>query len=313
MKNPYGARILGFLDNLHPVGAPIFQGLRVIGKIEDIAQLYSRYAIDEIIVCVENVTSEELLAILERCQQTKAQVKIASPLYDIVPSFRFTERYGEIPLVGLSPVPPGAMREFYKRLFDVAFAAIGVIVFLPVFVAIAIAIKLDSPGPIFYRQVRIGKNGIPFTFFKFRSMYKGSDDENYKNKLIQFIRNQQPHGNGSMKVVDETRITPVGRFIRKTSLDELPQLFNVIRGDMSLVGPRPCLPYEWENYEEWHKKRLNIIPGCTGVWQVSGRNLVGFNDMVVLDFYYIQNASLFLDIQLIFKTIPVMLFGKGGK
>ena len=144
-------------------------------------------------------------------------------------------------------------------------------------------------------------------------MFVGNDGEKFRHQLVQFIRNKKPNGNGSTKVVNESRITSVGRFIRKTSLDELPQLFNVIKGDMSLVGPRPCLPYEWEHYEEWHKKRLDITPGCTGIWQVSGRSLVAFDDMVVLDFYYIRNASLFLDIQLLFKTIPVMVFGKGGK
>jgi exopolysaccharide biosynthesis polyprenyl glycosylphosphotransferase len=313
IKNPYGLRILGFLDNLHPVGNPIFRGLKVIGKIEDVKELTSQYAIDEIIVCVEDVTSEQFLEILENCQQTRAQVKIATPLYDIIPTFRFTERYGEIPLVGLSQTSPGALREFYKRLFDTVLAAIGIILLSPLFIVIAIAIKLDSRGPILYLQKRIGKNGRPFIFYKFRSMFIGSDGETHRHKLVQFIRSKEPNGNGSTKVVDESRITSVGRFIRKTSLDELPQLFNVIKGDMSLVGPRPCLPYEWDHYEEWHKKRLDITPGCTGIWQVSGRSSVGFDDMVILDFYYIRNTSLFLDIQLIFKTIPVMVFGKGGK
>ena len=116
----------------------------------------------------------------------------------------------------------------------------------------------------------------------------------------------------STKIVDGSKITKVGRFIRKTSLDELPQLLNVIKGDMSLVGPRPCLPYEWEHYDEWHKRRLSAIPGCTGVWQVSGRSEVTFDDMVILDLYYIQNRSLLLDLQILLKTIPVMALGKGG-
>ncbi len=117
---------------------------------------------------------------------------------------------------------------------------------------------------------------------------------------------------GTTKIVNKANVTSVGKWLRRTSLDELPQFFNVLKGDMSLVGPRPCLPYEWENYEEWHKKRLSVAPGCTGVWQVSGRSEVGFRDMVILDLYYIQNASLHMDLKLILKTIPVMLFGKGG-
>jgi lipopolysaccharide/colanic/teichoic acid biosynthesis glycosyltransferase len=116
-----------------------------------------------------------------------------------------------------------------------------------------------------------------------------------------------------LKIVNESRVTRVGRFLRKSSLDELPQLFNVLKGDMSLVGPRPCLPYEWEHYEEWHKRRLSVMPGCTGMWQVTGRSVVGFQDMVVLDLYYIQNASILLDFGLLLKTLPVMLFGSGAK
>ncbi|MBS4027500.1 MAG: sugar transferase, partial [Ignavibacteriales bacterium] len=158
----------------------------------------------------------------------------------------------------------------------------------------------------------IGKNGEPFTFYKFRSMVVGTDsDESRKHKVVQFIRSESTT-DGHTKIVDKSKITRVGQFIRKSSIDELPQLLNVLKGDMSLVGPRPCLPYEWEHYEEWHKKRLSVLPGCTGVWQVSGRSAVGFDDMVILDFYYIQNISPLLDVQLILRTFPVMLFGRGA-
>jgi undecaprenyl-phosphate galactose phosphotransferase len=312
--NPYGVRILGFLDDSFEVGTPVFQGLRVRGKADDIGNLSNEYALDEIFVCVDQATAEELLDILEKCQRTEAHVKIVSPLYDIIPTFRFTERYGELPVVGLAQTTPGAVQEFYKKLFDTVLAAVGLVILSPVFFLIGVAIKLDSAGPVFYRQVRIGKNGRPFIFYKFRSMIIGSDDDDNsrREKVAQFIRSRESPSSGSTKIVDVSKITRLGRFIRKTSIDELPQLFNVIKGDMSLVGPRPCLPYEWEHYEEWHKKRLSVMPGCTGVWQVSGRSAVGFNDMVILDFYYIQNSSLFLDIQLILKTIPVMVFGRGA-
>lgn len=128
-----------------------------------------------------------------------------------------------------------------------------------------------------------------------------------------FIRNNEKYVIGSNKVVDESLITPIGRILRKTSLDELPQLYNVLRGEMSLVGPRPCLPYEYESYDEWHKRRHIVLPGCTGVWQVSGRSSVSFKDSVILDIYYINNMTPWLDLQLIFKTFPVMMFGRGAK
>lgn len=313
-KNSYGVRILGYLDDMHAVGAPIFRGLKVIGSLNDLEAITSQYAIDEIIVCNDDSTHEQLIDILERCQRTQAIVKIASPLYDIIPARLFTERYGNVPVVGLAQTTPGTIQDFYKRVFDIVFATLGLIILLPFMVLVAILIKFDSPGPVLYRQIRIGKNGKTFVFYKFRSMVVGSDDdETRKRNAAIFIQNKKHVGNGSTKIVDESKITRVGTILRKTSIDELPQLFNVVMGNMSLVGPRPCLPYEWEQYEEWHKKRLSVVPGCTGVWQVSGRSTVGFEDMVILDFYYIQNASPLFDLQLILKTIPVMILGKGAK
>jgi undecaprenyl-phosphate galactose phosphotransferase len=312
--NPYGIHIVGFVDDEYDEGMPVFQGLRTIGKISDIGEIASTNDIDEIVLCVENINTEKLMELLELCMKTSAQVKIASPLYDVVETFRFIERYGEIPVVGIAQKSSQSVHEFAKRVFDIVLAGLGIVVLSPVFIILGIIIKLDSPGPVFYSQVRIGKNGKHFKFYKFRSMIVGSDqDETRKVKVAKLIRGEFWDRSGSTKIVDESKITNVGKFIRRTSLDELPQLFNVIFGDMSLVGPRPCLPYEWEHYEDWQKKRLACMPGCTGVWQVSGRNAISFNDMVIMDFYYIQNASLFLDLQLILKTIPVMVFGKGGK
>lgn len=312
--NPYGIRIVGFLDENYLVGTPIFQGSKILGKFSEMGEIVQRNDLDEIILCVEGINSERLMELLEICIQTGARVKIASPLYDIMESLRFIERYGEIPVLGLAQSSSKKIQDLAKRIFDLVFASLGIMLLSPVFAVIAVAVRRDSKGPVLYHQIRIGKNGRQFKFYKFRSMEVGSDqDESRKEKVAQLIRGELWDNSGGTKIVDESRITRVGKFIRKTSLDELPQLFNVILGDMSLVGPRPCLPYEWDHYEDWQKKRLNCMPGCTGVWQVSGRNAISFNDMVILDFYYIQNASLFLDLQLILKTIPVMIFGRGGK
>jgi undecaprenyl-phosphate galactose phosphotransferase len=137
-------------------------------------------------------------------------------------------------------------------------------------------------------------------------------DVERKEKMLSFMKDNNANGNGT-KIISDSRITSIGRLLRKTSLDEIPQLFNVIKGDMSIVGPRPCLPYEYENYDNWQRRRLNVTPGCTGVWQVTGRSSVSFKDSVILDLYYINTMSPWLDLQLTIKTIPVMLFGKGGK
>ena len=244
-------------------------------------------------------------------------VKIASPLYDVVPSRLFVEKYGSVPVIGVSRTGPGPASELYKRLFDLVVVVPGLILLSPFFLLIGILIKIDSPGPAVYRQTRIGKNGRPFTFYKFRSMDVGSDKEHFhRERVTDFIRmrGKAPDADEVFtKIVDEARITRVGKWLRKGSLDELPQLFNVLKGDMSLVGPRPCLPYEWEHYQEWHKRRLSVMPGCTGMWQVSGRSIVSFDDMVVLDLYYIHNASLLMDLRLLIKTLPVMIFGDGAK
>lgn len=311
-----GLDVVGFVDDELPAGTAIFRGGRVLGSLASLEEHVKTLDAREVIVCVDNVDHARFVELTERCARTSAVVKVSSPLYEIIPSRLFIERYGNIPVVSVSHFSRSDVDETSKRVFDVVLAAVAVLFLLPVFALIAAAIKLDSRGPVLYRQTRIGRNGIPFTFYKFRSMLTDSDNDEHRKKLVtEMIRTgdavELAH-KGTTKIVNRSRVTRTGEILRKTSLDELPQLFNVIKGDMSLVGPRPCLPYEWENYEEWHKKRLSVVPGCTGVWQVSGRSTVGFRDMVILDLYYIQNASLNMDLKLLFKTIPVMLFGKGG-
>ncbi len=241
-------------------------------------------------------------------------MRVTSSLFDVIHRKVFSESYFNIPVASLAAPNeiPGIL--FFKRVFDIVVAGIGILVLsIPLFI-ITVLVKLSSDGPIFYKQVRVGKDGRKFDFYKFRSMYLGSDQDNDRIERAQeFIKRGHGNGNGSVKVVNERMVTPIGRFLRKTSLDELPQFFNVLKGDMSLVGPRPCLPYEYDAYDDWHKRRLSVLPGCTGLWQVSSRSEVGFNDMVLLDLYYIDNLSPWLDMQLILKTIPVMVFGRGGK
>ena len=200
-----------------------------------------------------------------------------------------------------------------KRFFDILAAGLGIVFLSPIFLTIAFFIKLSSKGPILFYQTRVGKNGRSFQMYKFRSMYLSKDDDEERKKMmIEFMKKDADDVSGQ-KIINAKRVTTIGQIIRKTSLDELPQLFNVVRGEMSLVGPRPCLPYEYENYAEWQKRRLSVIPGCTGVWQVAGRSNVSFKDSVVLDLYYINNMSPWLDLQILFKTIPVILFARGGK
>lgn len=191
---------------------------------------------------------------------------------------------------------------FFKRLFDEILSILAIILLIPVFIIVAILIKLDDPqGPIFYSQIRIGKNGLPFRMYKFRSMVVDAD-----KKLKALLKYNDADG-AMFKMKCDPRVTRIGRIIRKYSIDELPQLFNVIKGNMSLVGPRPPLKREVKEYTEYDKQRLLVVPGCTGLWQVSGRNGVGFHEMVKLDIQYIKNESILLDIQILFKTIRIMI------
>ncbi len=206
-----------------------------------------------------------------------------------------------------------------KRLFDIFGALTGIVVLAPLMLVTMIAIKLSSPGPMIFRQVRLGKDFVPFTFYKFRSMHTDADDRVHRDYLKALINgddsstNQEPAGEPLYKIKSDSRVTGVGRWIRKTSIDELPQLFNVLKGDMSLVGPRPPIPYEAESYQSWHLRRiLEVKPGLTGIWQVEGRSKTSFDEMVRMDLSYSRDWSLLLDIKLIFQTVWVVLNCRGA-
>jgi len=206
-----------------------------------------------------------------------------------------------------------------KRGIDIVGSIFGILIFMPVMLITALAIKVTSPGPVIFSQIRLGKQGTPFTFYKFRSMHVNMDDQIHRDYVRSFIDgsddkiNQGDAERPLYKIKSDPRITKVGRFIRKTSIDELPQFFNVLKGDMSLVGPRPPLAYEAEKYQAWHLRRiLEMKPGITGLWQVEGRSKTGWDDSVRLDIRYIQNWSLLLDIKILFKTLKVVLRDRGA-
>jgi len=205
-----------------------------------------------------------------------------------------------------------------KRLVDLTGSVVGLVVAAPLIGLIAVAIKLDSPGPVFFRQERIGTGGRRFRVWKFRTMRNGAPDAAHRELIRKMFNGQEAeagHGNGNgkpvYKLVNDDRVTRVGRWLRRTSLDEVPQLFNVVRGEMSLVGPRPPLVYEFEAYDHWQFDRLTVSPGITGLWQVSGRNLLTYHQMCELDLEYVRRWSLWLDLKILFKTVPVVLFNSG--
>ena len=193
-----------------------------------------------------------------------------------------------------------------KRIFDFMEAICGVIILSPVMLVIAILIKVEDHGPVFYKQVRVGKNGKTFKMYKFRSMFVNAD------QMLAKLKEQNDVEGPMFKMRDDPRVTKIGHFIRKHSLDELPQFLNVIKGDMSLVGPRPPLPSEVAEYSDYDKQRLYVTPGCTGLWQATERNEVGFNEMVQLDIQYIQRASFMFDLWIIWKTVEIIIKPNGS-
>ncbi len=306
--------IVGFIDDKVPIGTTILNQKKVLGKVSNLLEILSEYKIDEIIISIDNISYERLWEIIDACRSNNLPVRINSELFTIIPEKIKVDKYSEIPIVDATPKINAKYVLAFKKMFDFILAALGLMLLSPFFLIASILIKCSSTGPIMFKQERIGLHGKPFSFIKFRSMtISNNRDFDREKKMISFMKTKTAKTNSVNKVLDESRVTKIGSFLRKYSLDELPQLINVLTGDMSLVGPRPCLPYEYENYDEWYKRRLDVLPGCTGVWQVFGRSKVSFKDSIVLDLYYINNMSPWLDLQLILKTIPVVIFGRGGK
>ena len=313
LENFIGIEIIGFIDNDKQIGEEVVNGKTILGRLEDLRNLIIDYKIDEIIVAVDGEDHEKLFSILDFCKLHRINVRLTSELFEIVTKKVDTERYIDIPVVDVSAHYNNRFTIGLKRVIDIFISLSAIILLSPLMIIIAYLIKLSSSGPVLFNQIRIGRYGKPFKFYKFRSMMvlKG-EDEMRKKKMIEFMKNNGAENAGT-KIINDSRVTWIGKLLRRTSLDELPQLFNVLKGEMSLVGPRPCLPYEYDNYDEWQKRRLSAIPGCTGVWQICGRSSVSFKDSIILDLYYINNMSPWFDLQLIFKTIPTMLFLRGGK
>jgi undecaprenyl-phosphate galactose phosphotransferase len=312
-ENFAGIEIVGFVDDDKDLNEEVVNGKRVIGKLNQLGEVIQKYDINELIIAMDGNDYEKLFEVIDYCKAHNIMVRLTSELFEIVTQKLDTEKYIDIPVVDLSAQYNNFVTLSIKRIFDIAVAFLMILVLSPLLLLIAILVKISSSGPVLFNQVRIGRYGKPFKFYKFRSMRVISgEDEERRQRMIEFMKNNKSSGTDT-KIINERRVTWIGKIIRKTSLDELPQLFNVLKGEMSLVGPRPCLPYEYDNYDEWQKRRLSAIPGCTGVWQICGRSSVSFKDSIVLDLYYINNMSPWFDLQLMFKTIPAMLFLKGGK
>ena len=281
---------------------------KCLGSLSDIPDLLQAHRVDEVLVAFPSAFHQLVPEITDLCAREGLAFKIVPDLYEMSLSLSQVdiEDLRGIPVIGLRDTTIQGSNRMLKRAVDIMTASVISLTLAPLWFAIALAIKLDSQGPVYFAQVRLGKDGRPFRALKFRSMY--TDAEAQLAKLMEHNEASGP----IFKMRNDPRITRVGRFLRRTSLDELPQLWNVLKGEMSLVGPRPPIPAEVEKYQEWHKKRLKVQPGMTGMWQVRGRSELPFDEMVLLDLYYIENWSLGLDFQILLRTLPAVLSGRGA-
>ena len=296
------------------------QVVPIVGTLDDLPDIISALGIQEVIITDNSLPSEKLFeAMMQIGRKQKVEFRLAPSLVNFLPQKTSVEQIGVLPMVRLFREPLSDAERFTKRAFDILIAAVTLILLSPVWLLIAIFIKLDSKGATLFRQERVGMDGRRFLCYKFRTMKSDADDNLHREAYRRNIEGAREANAGDDekpvfgKVKDDPRVTRVGRLLRRASLDELPQFLNVLLGDMSVVGARPPIPYEVEDYDIRHRKRLDMKPGITGLWQVSGRNRLKFEEMVELDLYYIANWSLWLDLKIILLTLPAVLRGDGAR
>ncbi len=301
-----GYYVVGFVDDDAERGNTDIGRFTALGGTANLARLLNELAVSEVIIALPWNVREKIIAIRDRCLARGMPVRIVPDLFQLSLSAVAIDDVGGIPLVTAREIRIGAVDSLIKRAIDLVGATLALIALAIPMLAVAMLIRLDSPGPIIFSNERVGRGGKRFIQFKFRSMRQGAEEE---------IANLQELNEASgplFKIKNDPRHTRLGRIIRRMSLDELPQFFNVLRGEMSLVGPRPPLVAEVEQYQEWHKRRLEVSPGITGLWQVSGRSELLFDEMVMLDIYYIENWSVLMDFWILLKTIPTVLLARGA-
>jgi exopolysaccharide biosynthesis polyprenyl glycosylphosphotransferase len=280
--------------------------LPVMGSVGDLRELIRETGAECVFVASSAMSPEEMGHVAKAVRLEGVEVRITATMPEVLASRLTVQPLGGLTALSLRPVRLTGTQVIAKRAFDLTVAGLGTLLLSPIFLAIAAAIKITTPGPVFFRQRRVGHRGRPFTILKFRTMQVGAE------QLIDELRERHGVENLMFKLKDDPRVTAVGRFLRKLSMDELPQLINVVKGDMSLVGPRPPLPEEVTRYADWQFDRLEVPPGITGLWQVSGRSELSFDDCVRLDLFYIENWSIAYDLYIVAKTLPALISSRGA-
>jgi exopolysaccharide biosynthesis polyprenyl glycosylphosphotransferase len=290
-------------------------GVRMLGGFDDLPGLVKKYGVEEVLITDTRINPRKMFEVLMECGRAHhIKYRVIPNLFDCLPGKTEIATIGSLPMIKLYEEPLRGSQRALKRGMDIMVSLALFLVTWPFWVALAVMIKMESRGPVFLKQERVGMDGKMFLMIKFRSMKNGVDDQVHRELMRRTINgedanqgtNDQPlYG----KLRDDPRLTKIGSWMRRYSVDELPQIINVLMGQMSIVGPRPPIPYEVRHYKDWHRTRFHVRPGITGLWQVSGRNRLHFEEMVRLDVFYIENWSPWLDLKIMLKTVPVMLRG----
>ncbi len=308
-KHPQeGYEVIGYVDEEDKVNRAKKKNrnIKILGNLNNIADIIKNNNIQTIIISGTDYKYFEVLEILEKLKKYDVSVLLFPGFFEFSMKRVDMREVGGVPLLQVANIGFSGVNLFIKNLMDYLLGGIIFIFFIPIYLIVGLVIKLNSPGPVFYQQERYTKDCRIFYMYKFRSMYVDADQR------LKELKEYNEADGPLFKIKKDPRITGVGRFIRRFSIDELPQIINVLKGDLSLVGPRPPIPEEVKQYDEWEMKRMNVKQGITGLWQVSGRSELSFEEMARLDLYYIQNWSIEMDIKILLKTIPTVLFGKGA-
>ena len=302
----YGVKLVGLVDVSSASGEHGDHDPPLLGDIERFDELCREFDVERVVIAFSSALSHEhLLDAVKASKVRNLKVTIVPRLFEVIgPSVEIDQIEG-MTMLGLRGLTRTRSSLMLKRAMDVAGAGLGLVMLAPLLSAIAIAVKVTSPGPVLYAQRRIGRGNKPFRIYKFRTMVDGAE------ALQERVAHLNEAASPMFKIADDPRVTPLGRFLRRTSLDELPQFLNVLRGEMSLVGPRPLVPVEDNHVIGWHRARLELTPGLTGPWQVLGRTAIPFEEMIKLDYLYVAEWSLWNDIKLLVRTAPVVLRGNG--
>jgi exopolysaccharide biosynthesis polyprenyl glycosylphosphotransferase len=302
----YGAGLVGYVDVPSDGAVLCESGLAHLGDVRDFERVCHEHDVERVVIAFSSLASEQLLDLVGTSKRLHLKVSVVPRLFEVIGGTVEIDQVEGMTLMGLRGLTRTQSTLGLKRALDAAGAALGLLVLAPLLVAIAVAVKLGSPGPVLFRQERVGRGNRQFRMLKFRTMVR--DAENLRSDLEHL---NEMAGGAMFKIADDPRVTRVGRLLRRASLDELPQLWNVLRGEMSLVGPRPLIPSENAHVIGRHRARLDLTPGLTGPWQVMGRNAIPFSEMVKLDYLYVAEWSLWNDLKLMVRTLPVVIGRRG--